>query len=229
MYVAAKTGLSIREKPDAGAKVLDKIPYGAKVVLLDNNEQSVGLRTEGLLGYWRKVNYNGKIGYILDSYLLPVAPPKAGTKDMKTWLAQVTVPFGNKLVIGSNTPKDSDEPGWQLHKQFYKNGAETHQFLGYEYGSNTYFLPEFTMQQAFLLLRMMPEFEEVVGAKDEFPLESKKLKKGEKEYDIKVDKEMISTEPWVKRISIEFEDGAIYSFELYQVDNQIVIFYGAGV
>ena len=33
-YVAAKTGLSIREKPEAASKVLDKIPYGTKVTTL---------------------------------------------------------------------------------------------------------------------------------------------------------------------------------------------------
>lgn len=38
-YVAAKSGLSIRETPDAGAKVLDKIPYGTRVSLLEYGEE----------------------------------------------------------------------------------------------------------------------------------------------------------------------------------------------
>lgn len=229
LYVAARAGLSMREKPGTTAKVIDKIPYGTPIQLQENDGASQSIRTEGLLGYWRKVSYKDKTGYILDSYLLPTPPPAAGIKDMKEYLAQISSAFGEMLVIKSDSTKEADAPGWELHKQLYKNGAERHQFLGYEYGSETYFLPEFTMQQAFLLIRMLPEFESVAGSKEEFPLANRKFKRDGREYQIRVEKEMISTEPWVKRIVIEFEEGASYSFELYQVDNQIVIFYGAGV
>ncbi|MEP6700918.1 MAG: SH3 domain-containing protein [Bacteroidota bacterium] len=228
-YVAAKTGLSIRDKADVNGKVLDKIPYGTKITLLDNNEELNTIRTEGLLGYWRKVKYNNKTGYIIDSYLFPSAPPKASVKDMRGYLAQMSLPFESKLVVKSGSLHNIEEGGWELQKQLYKNGAEWHKFLGYEYGSNTYFLPDFTMQQAFLLIRMIPEFEEVWGSKDEFPRASKTIKKGQIDYTIKVEQEDMTEEPWIKRISIEYADGAVYSFELFQLDNQIVIFYGSGV
>src|SRR5688500_12321252 len=70
-YVAIKTGLNMRDKPDANAKIVEKIPYGTKISLLDNNEEMFTIRTEGMLGYWRKVKYNNKTGYIIDSYLFP--------------------------------------------------------------------------------------------------------------------------------------------------------------
>jgi uncharacterized protein YgiM (DUF1202 family) len=62
MYVAAKTGLSIREKQDAASKVLDKIPYGTKITLLETNEERKSIVTEGITGYWQKVKYNNKTG-----------------------------------------------------------------------------------------------------------------------------------------------------------------------
>lgn len=228
-YVAIKTGLSIRDKPDANGTVLDKIPYGTKVTLLDNNEEMFSIKTEGIRGFWRKVKYNNKTGYILDSYLFPVAPPKATVKTMKEYLAQLALPFGARLVVKSGTMNNIEEGGWELRKQLYKNGAEWHEFLGYEYGSDTYFLPDFSLQQAFLLLRMIPEFAEVIGPKDEFPTESRTFKKGEIEYYVKVDTEMLTEEPFIKRISIQFGDGAYYEFELSQLDNQVVIFYSSGV
>jgi uncharacterized protein YgiM (DUF1202 family) len=224
-YVAIKTGLNMRDKPDVGAKVIEKIPYATKIALLDNNEAMLTIKTEGLLGYWRKVSYNNKTGYVVDSYLFPLAPPKAAVKTMKDYLAQLSAPFGSKLVVkGGN-----EEIGWQLHKQLFRNGGEWHDFQGYEYGSDTYFLPDFTIQQTFLLLRMIPEFAEVIGAKDEFPRESKTLKKGDIDYVIKVESELYTEEPWIKRIAIEFEQGAVYSFEMHEVDNHVVIFYGSGV
>ena len=228
-YVAAKSGLSIREKPGANEKVLDKIPFGTKISLLQDDSEWTSIRTEGILGYWRKVKYNNKTGYIVNSYLFPIPPPKATVKDMKSYIAQVTVPFGAKLIVKSGTMNNIEEGGWQMDKQLYKNGAEHHAFHGYEYGSDTWFLPDFSLQQAFLLIRMIPEFSEVFGEKDEFPTEDKIVKKGEREYRIKVEKEVFSEEPFFKKISVEYEEGAVYSFEMYLTDNQVVIFFGSGV
>lgn len=225
LYVAVKTGLNMREKPDAAAKVLDKIPYGTRVSLLEGNGETISLKTEGLLGHWRKVSYNNKTGYILDSYLLPSPPPKATIQTMQDYLAQISQPFGSKLTVKSG----DEETGAQLHKQLFKNGNEWHKYEGYEYGSETYFLQGFSLQQAFLLLRMMPEFEKVFTSKDEFPRSGRKIKKGDIEYEIKVESEPITEEPWIKRIVIGFEEGAFYNFEMYEVDNQVVIFYGSGV
>lgn len=130
MYVAAKTGLSIREKPETGAKVLDKIPYGTKITVLEYGEEKKGITTEGMLGYWQKVKYNNKTGYIVDSYLFPWAPPKLATvKEMKNYLAQVTVPFGGKLIVKSGTMNNIEESGWEIHKQLYKNGGSGISFL----------------------------------------------------------------------------------------------------
>jgi hypothetical protein len=148
---------------------------------------------------------------------------------MKEYLAQLSIPFGTKLVVKSGTMNNIEEGGWEMHKQLYKNGGEWHEFRGYEYGSNTYFLPGFNLQQAFVLLRMIPEFAEAIGSKDEFPMESKTIKKGEIDYYIKVEKLELSEEPWINRLRIEFGDGAYYTFEIYQQDNQVVIFYGSGV
>jgi hypothetical protein len=231
MYVAAKTGLSIREKPEVGAKVLDKIPYGIKITLLEYGEERKGITTEGMLGYWQKVKYNNKIGFIIDTYLLPWAPPKLTTvKEMKNYLAQVSVPFGAKLTIKSGTMNNIEEGGWQTSKQLYKNGAEWHGHLGYEYGSDIYFLPGFSIQQGFLLLRLIPAFKEVIGEKDEFPKESKIVTKGEIEYAVSVEKRTFGEEyTWVDKIKIEYTDGATYIFELYMLDNQLVIFMASGV
>lgn len=228
-YVVIKTGLSIREKPDVNAKVIEKIPYATKIDVLPGDPDMKMIITEGVTGFWRKAKYNNKTGYIIDSYLFPYPPPKASVKTLKDYFGQIATVFGGKLVVKSGTMNNIEEGGHQVTKQLYKNGAEWHEFQGYEYGSMTYFIPDLNMQQAFLLLRMIPEFAEVIGTKDEFPSASKTIKRGEIEYEIKVDSEMIGDSPWIKKISIGFGDGAVYMFELYQIDNQIVVFYGSGV
>ena len=81
----------------------------------------------------------------------------------------------------------------------------------------------------FLLIRLIPEFVDYVGEKDEYITTGKKIKKNNREYEYKVEKEVFGDTPWINKIKIGFEDGAIYNFEMYLVDDQIVIFYGAGV
>jgi hypothetical protein len=228
LYVAAKSGLSMRDKPDAKATVIGKIPYGTRISVA-YPEEIVNITTEGIVGAWGKVTYGGKTGYIVNAYLFPYAPPKATVKTMKEYLAQLSTPFGAKLVVRSGSMNNIEEGGWEIHKQLYKNGGEWHEMRGYEYGSNTYFIPEFNITQGFLLLRLIPEFSEVFGPQDEFPTKNKTVKKGEAEYDIKVETELLGDNTWYKKISVGYADGAVTSFEMYQVDNQLVIFMGSGV
>ncbi|HNA19358.1 MAG TPA: SH3 domain-containing protein [Chitinophagaceae bacterium] len=233
-FVAAKTGLSMREKPEIDSKVLDKIPYGTKVTTLEEPGNWVSVTTEGMMGYWRKVKYNNKTGYIVDNYLLPWTPPKLSSiKDLKQYLALASQPFGAKLVRRSGAMNQIEEGGWELSKQLYKNGSEWHQFLAYEYNSDTYFLPDFSLQQGFLLLRLIPEFKMVFGEKDEFPTANKKITRDDNDYEIKLFKTVDEQEyggPFtIEKIKIEFTDGATYIFEMYMQDNQLVIFFGGGL
>jgi hypothetical protein len=228
-YVAIKAGLSLREKPDVNAKVIDKIPYSTKISLLPPEDDITTINTEGLTGYWRKVKYNNKTGYIIDSYLFPHPPPKATVKTLKDYLAQLSTVFGSKLVVKKGEMNSIEDGAYQTTKQLYKNGGEWHEFGGHEYFSNTYFIPDFTLQQVFLLLRMVPEFKSAVGDKDEFVSENKKYSKGDIEYNVKIDKEQIGKEWWIKKITIEFIEGGNYLLEIYQVDNQAVVFYSSGL
>jgi hypothetical protein len=236
MYVAAKSGLSIREKPELGAKVLDKIPYGTKVVpkYIDEGVEAKEVIVEGMNGYWKKVTYNNKTGYIIENYLFPWPPPKLNTaKEIKDYLKQVTTPLGPTLKVNSGSMNNISEGGWALDKQFYKNGAEHHVSSGYEYGGDIYILPGFNMTQGFLLARLIPEFSEVFGEKDEFPIENKKFKRGEREINLKVSKANLGEEykgyPFIEKISIEYEDGGYYDFEMFMLDNQLVISFSSGV
>ena len=108
-----------------------------------------------------------------------------------------------------------------------------HQFLAYEYNSDTYFLPDFSLQQGFLLLRLIPEFKNIFGEKDEFPTANKKFSRDDNEYEIKLYKTVDEAEyggPFtIEKIKIEFSEGATYIFEMYMQDNQLVIFFGGGL
>lgn len=81
--VIAVNGLNIRENPSKSSKIIDKIPFGYKIKYL--SQYSFGIDTikdysklggryareqdYKFIGKWAKINYNGKIGYVLDAYL----------------------------------------------------------------------------------------------------------------------------------------------------------------
>lgn len=229
LYVAARTGLNMREKPEPTAKVLTKIPYGALITPASPTEDPKRADVEGLSGYWKKISYNDQSGYIIDAYLLPIPPPQAGVQTIKDYFRQVSSPFGDSLVVDQGSPENAEEGGSRLVKQFFKNGGEWHEFTGYEYNSMTYFVPGLTMQQAFLLIRLLPEFNSYITEKDPFINSNKKFTRNGHEFEYRVDKEIFGDTQWIERIRIDYEEGALYHFEMFQMDHQIVISYGAGV
>jgi hypothetical protein len=229
MYVAHKPGLSIREKPDVNAKVLVKIPYSTLVTVANTPSDTTLVITEGFSSYFRKVTYNGKTGYIIGAYLLPVPPPKPNVRSITDYLAQLSPKSGPVVEVKKGGMNNITEGGTVLKKQLYKNGAEHHQFGAWEYGSDTWFLPDFNIQQAWLLLRLIPDWKNVVDEKTELPGASKIITKKEIEYDIKVEKESWYGPEFFKKIRIEYTEGASYIIEIFMLENQVVIFNASGV
>lgn len=231
MYVAHKPGLSIREKPDVKARVLTKIPYGTKINLAyEQGGDTILVNTEGFSSYFRKISFNNTTGYIISAYLLPVPPPKTTVKNLDDYLLQLSPKAGAMVEVKKGTMNNIAEGGTVSRKQLYKNGAEHHAFEAYEYNSDTWFLPDLTVQQVWLLLRLIPDWKDVVDDKTELPVTSKKITKKENiEFDIKVEKENWYGPEYFKKIRIEYTDGASYIIELFMLENQAVVFRGGGV
>lgn len=228
-YVAAKSGLSLREKQEAVSKLLATIPYGTKIKV-SYADETVNITLEGMEGGWAKTSYGGKTGYVVNTYLLPWPPPKATVKTLKQYLPQVSPVAGPAVNVKSGNPDLFEAGVSSMKKQIYKNGAEYHEEGFYESNNDSYFLPGFTMEQGFVLIRLIPEFNMVFGANETYPAETKTITKNGKEYTITVEKEKLSDAlSMVTKIKVEYEDGAFYTFEMFQLGGQLVISFGGGV
>ncbi len=226
LYVAAKGGLSLREKKDANSKVLVQIPYGTKVSI-NYPDEIVNITSDGIIGAWAKTSFNGKTGYIVNSFLLPWPPPKTTVKTMKQYLLQVSPAAGAPVIVKAGSIESLEAGGSNTKKQLYKNGAEYHEETFYEAGNDIYFLPGFTIEQGFILLRLLPEFKAVFGETDIFPMEDKTIKRGDDDYRIRVEK--MEASDWIENIKIDYVEGAFYTFEMFLLGGQLVINFGAGV
>jgi hypothetical protein len=229
-YAAAKAGLTMREKPATSAKSLDKIPYGSKLLTVAEEGQQVAISSEGFNGFWWKVSYNGKTGYIVSSYVLPYAPPKAGIKTLKDYFAQISSPSGSPLVVKRSDPNLAETGEFSLTKQYYKNGMEWHKAQGYEFGSATYMIPDMTIEQAFLLVKLVGEYAEVIGEKDNFPSKNTTVKVDGGDKSIEVEKEKTEGKAGpINKIKVILSQGAITEFHIFMLDTQAVIFWSSGV
>lgn len=228
VYNAYKPGLSMRDKPGTQGTVLTKIPYGEKVLLVNPHNDTVSVINEGMTGSWNLVEYKGQKGYVVGIYLLDIVPPKSTVKTMQDYFAQLSPVAGP--AVTAVTGKEDDEMHSRYKKQLYKNGCEYHEAHFYESGYNAYFIPGLNMQQGFILIRLIPEFKDVFSAADTYPSVNRKIKltqPGEGEKEIKVIKEEGGS--WINKITVGYEQGAVYEFELFELHGQLVISYGGGV
>lgn len=235
-YAAAKTGLSLREQPNATAKVLEKIAYAEKLVTVVDSVQPKTITTEGFNGTWWKVKYNNKEGYLVSTYLLPVPPPKAGTKKLEDYFAQVSAVNGSPVVLQKTDAALNEMGESTLTKQLYKNGMEWHKSQGYETGSEIFILPDFSIEQCYLLLRLIGQYPDLITDKDAFPVKNTvtKIDNGEKGIDIEREKYDGPQGPAgkpgpVKKIKITLAQGAYTELEIFMLDTQAVIYWNSGV
>lgn len=229
-YAAAKTGLSLREQPNATAKVLEKIAYAEKVITVVDSVQPKMITTEGFNGYWWKVKYNNKEGYLVSTYLLPVPPPKAGIKKLEDYFAQVSAAAGSPIIFQKTDAALNEMGESTLTKQLYKNGMEWHNAQGYEYGSDLYLLPDFTIEQCFLLVRLIGQYPDLIAEKDAFPTKNSSAKNDMGDKTIEVEREKFDGKSGpVEKIRIISTQGAITEFEIFLLGNQAAIFWTSGV
>lgn len=228
VYNAYKLGLSIRDRPSAQASVISKIPYGEKLILVNAYDDTVSLVNEGMTGNWNLVEYKGKKGYVAGMYLLDFPPPAANVKSMIDYLNQLSAPAGAALVVTKG--KYGDEIYSQYKKQLYKNGFEYCSAVYYESNYNHYFLLDVTLQQAFIIVRLIPEFKDVFSAADTYPTTSSTVKLTEPyETDKQITVEQLNVPGPPEKIKVSYQQGAVYDFEMFQLNGQLVISFGGGV
>jgi hypothetical protein len=72
-YVAAESGLSLRDQPDVSGKMLTKLAYGEAIGVLEETDKNLVVLDGGekVSGKWVKVETRNHIGYVFNGYLSP--------------------------------------------------------------------------------------------------------------------------------------------------------------
>ena len=71
VYVAAESGLSLRDQPDVTGKMLSKLAYGEAIGVLEETDKNLVVLDGGekISGRWVKVATKNHIGYVFNGYL----------------------------------------------------------------------------------------------------------------------------------------------------------------
>lgn len=68
-------GLNLRKEPSKESKLLATLEYGEKIEVIEPTQQK--FETDNLRGYWVKIRYKKKEGYLFDGYLTSLPVPDA--------------------------------------------------------------------------------------------------------------------------------------------------------
>ena len=227
MYVAAKSGLSLRSAQSTSSSILTKIVYAEKVIVLKLDSS---LNVEGFATSWAKVSYKGNIGYVADIYLFEYAPPKPGTEIAEDYFKQLSTLAMPKILIGDTSIEARDAGAINITKSFYKNGLEYHFMQGYENGISTYVIPNSSIERVFQIFRNIPEFKMVIQPSTIFPKTSKVI---DNQHRIVVRYMLDENNKPIQDIieSIEFyaEEEIHFDIRFYEAGGQVYVLFSDGV
>lgn len=223
-YAASKSGLNLREKDEAGSTVLTKIPYGEKMTFI-GMEYKNEAKSEGMSGNWMYVSYGGKKGYVADMYALPVPPPSSPNtlKEYADKIGNVLAEWKNDDVTKNNT----EESNQQIEKTLYTNGIVVRSVSGYEWGTTTIWIPDMSIQRAFVLARLLSGDINLLSTSDSFP---KQNIKGQDDTQRSIQLySFFGDLSYPKLIRYEICDGGCYWLEISSEDGDISISFGSAV
>lgn len=225
MYVAAKSGLTLRETPATTGKVIGKINYGERVLIHEYVPGVPAFVVDGFRSYWVKVAATGKTGYLADAFLFSIPPPAAGTKTFKQYLDQLSLV--SCVVKYGNHDENAEESYNARTKTLFKNGAEIYDGVGYESVSTTYVLPQVSIQQAFQLLRLIPQYAMFVKA--DTPLPRMDSKTATTSVHVTNSKDCLPGAFCLEGISFYTEGDGITEMKIFTVNDEVYIVFETGV
>lgn len=84
LNVLAQSGLKLRAEPNSD-KTLATIPFGATVTVSEEPSHDAPFESNGIKGFWLKVKYKDKIGYVFDGLLSWLPAPDKSCKSLEDY------------------------------------------------------------------------------------------------------------------------------------------------
>jgi hypothetical protein len=210
-FVLAAGGLKLRESASQNGKLIQLIPYGESVNLIDTTSEA--LTIDGFSGHWAEVDYKGKKGFLFDGFLIRMKAPLKG-ETLQKYATRNFKPMGPEV-------KKSSEGITDVNRK-YEGGVLFHSSETEMSSEIELTIPGISMQEGFLLIRS------IMGQpflSDSYPqisqLSRQKWEKMNLEVSVSVEKDSKGN---VKEIRIVKGDGVSMGFHvMLQNDGSVTI------
>ncbi len=166
LYVWAKTGLNLRQSPSIYAKKLSILMPGSRVEVLGFTQKSFAIETLAateeeenpfvIKGNWILVQVGDVQGFVLDTYLLPIAAPKDG-QSMKHYL------IARSEEISALGNEDEAEYSFGANAI---DGMSINYESGEDYRNISIELPNFTIEDGFVFYNFFKDIQSKSTAED---------------------------------------------------------------
>lgn len=171
MYVAAKSGLTLRDNNSTDGNSITRIPYG-EIVTVDSQTNTITI--DGFTTNWAWVNYKGQSGYVVYAYLLPIPPPKNGTKDFENYATQLSESACKPVIISDSSVYE--DVNVEYVGSLYKNGVIYNRHNDYEFFSESIIIPAISIKQAFVIAQNLSQTSGILPPDGKFPTENSSSK-----------------------------------------------------
>lgn len=154
LFVHAPSGLKLRPAPNSN-DALATLPYGAKLKVVQNKSTANPKEVDGLKGYWAKVEFEGKQGFIFDGYLSFLPTPKAGCNNVKDYCKDFFTSTSKELLQSVSCDNEiMDENTINLYS--YKGRQIVYTLnQGYEWGGETLSIENISIEEGYLLSKVL--------------------------------------------------------------------------
>lgn len=158
LYVSSPQSLPLYKTMAVSTTPFTKLQYGDTVTMLfyQDKYERAHYTQYNVLAPWQKIAYKGDTLYTSSAYLLPYPPPKQQHENFEAYFNSIS-----KLATApvENIYPTSTIDQFSIKKMLYQNGYEIHYYQAYESLSHIYFLPNISIEQAYVLAQHFKEFD----------------------------------------------------------------------
>jgi len=165
LYVWAKNGLKLWEKPNTNSKLIESIPFGWKIIVNEKTPETFNVKVNAeisqdytsdstqpliLKGNWVKVKCieTGNIGYLIDQYLLKVKPRLENPNYL---MLLIDEKYELDTLYYNDTIPNKDGIYKKIRRK-YKSGIIVTEVVTEKGNFKTYKLKNYSLEEAFILI-----------------------------------------------------------------------------
>jgi hypothetical protein len=165
LHVLARSGLELKQAPEPNATTLGVVPYGERVVALEDTKDRIAFEREGITGHWILATHGNKTGYIFDGFLSKLPAPPENCGSLEAYVNAMLAGAGKREIVYAS------DCNFEAQKCRYGAVLKIWRFDG---GEEILTIPNIRLEEGFLIAKLCYGWDKNV-ARAVFPKEEETI------------------------------------------------------